>query len=291
MKKIAIATYPEKPEIQSDDLLFTELLKQSDIQLLGISWDDQETVWSDYDLVIIRSPWDYYKRENEFHLWLEKLEHQKAKVLNPVFVIRENMEKSYLRKLEDSGVSIIPTRWIAKNKTVDLKKVLTDQHWTKAVVKPTVSAGSYETFVTTFESAEKDQVQFDLTIQKSGIMIQPFMDEIISTGEISMLFFNGIFSHAVLKKPQTGDFRVQPKFGSSIVKYEPDEQLLKTAKSILQKIKSPLLYARVDGVISNGKFLLMELELIEPMLFLVYDELAPKRFADSVMENLYYTES
>lgn len=286
MKKIAIVTYPEKQEIQPDDSLFTELLEKSGAQVIGICWDDEKTVWTDFDLVIIRSPWDYYKRENEFHLWLDKLENQKANVLNPVMVIRTNMEKSYLRKLEDSGVSIIPTRWIAKNKPTSLKKILTNQHWKKAVVKPTVSAGSYETFVTTFESAETDQTQFELITKKCGVMIQPFMDEIISNGEISMLFFNGEFSHAVLKKPQQGDFRVQPKFGSSITEFQPDEVLLKTAKSIVEKVSNSLLYARVDGIISNGKFLLMELELIEPMLFLAYGKQSAKRFADAVMERL-----
>jgi len=286
MKNIAIVTYPEKPEIQPDDLLFTQLLEKSGVQVIGICWDDEKTVWSDFDLVIIRSPWDYYKRENEFHLWLDKLESQNANVLNPVMVIRANMEKSYLRKLEDSGVSIIPTRWIAKNKPTSLKKILTDQHWKKAVVKPTVSAGSYETFVTTFESAETDQAQFELITKKCGVMIQPFMDEIISNGEISMLFFNGEFSHAVLKKPQQGDFRVQPKFGSTIIEFQPDEMLLKIAKLIVEKVSNSLLYARVDGIISNGKFLLMELELIEPMLFLAYGNQSAKRFADAIMERL-----
>lgn len=285
MKKIAIVTYAENPSIQPDDLFFADVLKSRSIEISSVSWDDKNADWSDFDLVIIRSTWDYFKRENEFRLWLNDMENQKVNLMNPVSVIRENMEKSYLKKFEQNGIQIIPTEWIQQDSHENLSEILKRKNWNEVVVKPIVSAGSYETFVTSTDEAENGQVQFENILKNCGVMIQPFMKE-IEDGEISMLFFNRKFSHAVIKKPKDGDFRVQPKFGSTISLYQPDEKLLKTARQIIEQVDQPLLYARVDGVISNNQFLLMELELIEPMLFLSFDENSGHRFAEAVMERL-----
>lgn len=229
-------------------------------------WNDPSVNWSDYNYLIFRTVWDYYNFPKEFSAWLDSLENQHIKTLNPLAIVKRNQHKFYLRDLQNAGIDIIPTVFIPKNTGLNLS-FLAENNWQKAVIKPAISAGSYATTLFSIAESAKIEVEYAEIAVERDLLVQPFMPEIQTMGEISILFFNGQFSHAVLKKPKDEDFRVQSQFGGQYHIYEADASMIETAAHIVKTFGENLLYARVDGVLSNGKFLLMELELIEPDLY------------------------
>ena len=191
------------------------------------------------------------------------------------------MNKIYLRDLAARGVPIPRTAWLEAGTEADLAAVLQQHDFSRAVIKPAISATAYLTFQTTRERAEQDQPHLATILRLSGALVQEFVPE-IADGEWSLLFFGGQFSHAVLKRPQAGDFRVQTDFGGSYVAATPPPHFIAQAQEILREVDQPLLYARVDGVERGGRLVLIELELIEPALFLGAEAAAPPRFAAAI---------
>lgn len=233
-------------------------------------WNDPSVNWSDYNYLIFRTVWDYYNFPTAFAAWLDELEKQGIMTLNPLSIVKRNQHKFYLRDLQNAGIDIIPTVFIPKNTGLNLS-FLKENNWPKGVIKPAISAGSYATTLFSIEETAKIEADYADIAAESDLLVQPFMPEIQTVGEISILFFNGQFSHSVLKKPKDNDFRVQSQFGGQYEMYQPDASVLETAARIVETFSKTsderLLYARVDGVLRDGKLLLMELELIEPDLY------------------------
>ena len=148
------------------------------------------------------------------------------------------------------------------------------------MVKPAISASGYRTYSMPTAAAAQP---IDEAAAHGDFLLQPFMREIQQGGEASMIYFNHEFSHAVMKRPGESEFRVQKEYGGHEVPWDPPREVIETGKSILSKVGSTVLYARVDGVISNGEFLLMELELVEPDLFLTKGDGAGERFAENLV--------
>jgi glutathione synthase/RimK-type ligase-like ATP-grasp enzyme len=285
MTNVAFVTYNQAPNFTDDDIYAAQELTKRGITVTPALWDSETVDWKLFDLIVMRSPWDYYKRFAEFSEWLNTLEG--LPLWNPLNVIRWNYDKSYMRDLQNRGVPIVPTVVIPQGAERTLEAMIADHGWLKAIVKPTISAGAYETWMTEPQYAKDDQAAFDALLKKSAVMIQPFIPEITQAGEWSFIFFDKQFSHAVLKKPRPGDFRVQPQWGGTTEGItEPPAALLAQAELVLNAVTEPLLYARVDGVEVEGKFLLMELELIEPRLFFHNAPDASVRFADAVEKRL-----
>jgi len=201
---------------------------------------------------------------------------------NPARVVEWNLNKIYLRELKQKGVAAPETIWLKRDAQADLQTVLEERGWQKAVVKPLISATAYRTWITTPESAGNEQNAFTDLLSESGAMVQRFVEEVQTRGEWSFMFFGGKYSHAVLKKPKAGDFRVQEEYGGEAESVIPPAPLIEQARRILELIPDRLLFARVDAVEVDGDLWLMELELIEPFLFMYADPLAPQRFADAI---------
>lgn len=275
--KLAIATCSKEPHLATSDKPLPGLFAEHGITAEPAIWNDASIDWQQYDGVLIRSVWDYHLHTAEFNWWLNLLEEKKLFTLNPVATIRQNQNKFYLKQLQQKGVDIIPTLFINKTDTLDLSAVKT-QGWHTAVIKPAVSASAYLTRM--FRATELNAVEqeFKAVAAERELLVQPFIEEINTQGEISLLYFNRSYSHAVIKKPGAGDFRVQKEYGGVTEPYSADTTTIKTADAILRHIKGDLLYARVDGVIINNRFVLMELELIEPFLFLDYKTGAMQQF-------------
>jgi glutathione synthase/RimK-type ligase-like ATP-grasp enzyme len=229
-------------------------------------WNDPSVNWTDYNYLIFRTVWDYFDFPDEFAKWLDTLEHLQVKTLNPLSIVKRNQHKFYLRDLQNQGIEIIPTVFIPKNSGLDLT-FLADKNWTKAVIKPAISAGSYQTTLFNIEETDKITQEYATIAVESDLLVQPFMPEIQTMGEVSIIFFGGKFSHSILKKPKEEDFRVQSQFGGKYTVYQPGLSLISTSANIVKTFGDNLLYARVDGILKDGKFLLMELELIEPDLY------------------------
>lgn len=259
--------------------LAAEIDKKFEVDVLV--WNDPSVNWANYDCLIFRTIWDYFEFPKEFAAWLDVLENLNIKTLNPLLIIKRNQHKFYLRDLEQQGVDIIPTVFIAKNTGLDLS-FLKEKNWARAVIKPAVSAGSYLTKLFSQNEIAETEAEYDLIAQERDLLVQPFMPEIQEMGEISLLFFQGKFSHSVLKKPINDDFRVQSQFGGQYQIYLPDESVIQTAENIIKTFGGDLLYARVDGILKDGKFLLMELELIEPDLYFNYVPEAKKRYLEAL---------
>jgi glutathione synthase/RimK-type ligase-like ATP-grasp enzyme len=285
MPRIALATSAKHRELTEDDRLLLKPLAACGLEAYPAVWSDPTFAWSSCDAVIIRSCWDYHLKPEQFLLWITALETARVPVFNSPALIRWNANKTYLRDLESGGTAIVPTLWPESGVALDLRRQLQQLGWEKAVIKPRISATAYRTQLVTAEDAESTQELFEELRAGAGVMVQEFMDSIVREGEWSLIFFGGEFSHAVLKTPNRGDFRVQNDFGGTSRIADPPQRVLESASRIVASV-DPSIYARVDGVVENDQFLLMELELIEPALFLESHADAPSRFAGAIIQAL-----
>ncbi|MEM1138008.1 MAG: hypothetical protein AAGI07_19405 [Bacteroidota bacterium] len=280
--KIGIVTSRLVPNlVDSEKYLLAELQQLGEVKVL--IWNDKNVNWENYDVLIIRSIWDYYLEIAQFKKWLSYLKNTDVKVLNPISVIQQNYHKFYLKELLKNKLPIIPTYFLAREEQANFswKNWLTNHNWEHIVLKPAVSASAWHTYrlkgiaeITTF----KFPVNTDW-------LIQPFIPEIATNGEVSLMFFNRKFSHAVLKKSKQGDFRVQKEYGGTVSFFEPDKNIVGIAERILQHINGELLYCRVDGVLTENGFKIMEVELIEPELFLL-DAVVRNNFSNAIRQIL-----
>jgi glutathione synthase/RimK-type ligase-like ATP-grasp enzyme len=282
MLRLALATSSNYPNLTEDDRLLLEPLRDHGIHAHPAIWNNSTEDWSKFAGVLIRSCWDYHLQADKFLAWIQHFESANIPILNPAPLLRWNANKLYLRELDTKGIPIVPTFWPQNDTSpIAVKEGLRQLGWHKAVVKPRISATAYRTQLVTPENAASAQPLFDELHRGPGVMLQKFMDSITTEGEWSLIFFANKFSHAVLKKPQPGDFRVQNDFGGTSYLADPPAHVLAGATRAVHAV-DPVVYARVDGVVAEDRFLLMELELIEPMLFLADHPEAPTRFAVAI---------
>jgi glutathione synthase/RimK-type ligase-like ATP-grasp enzyme len=285
--KFALATAPDMPHLYEDDQLFQRALIARGHEAPAVVWDDTTVDWSAYDAIVIRSTWGYHERLPEFIQWLDHLKQLKAKVWNPVKLMKWNADKRYLLDLEDKGVPIVPTFWIyPEEQPPYLDAILETQGWLEAVVKPAISGGAYLTERFSMENAAEKQDTLHQILQTGPAMVQPYLAEIETDGEYSFIYFGGEYHFTIQKRPKSGDFRVQLEFGGSIDVINPGPELIEQANKVMRSLEYPTLYARVDGVIVDGRFLLMELELIEPYLSLEHYPGSADKMADVVISYL-----
>lgn len=285
--KITIVGYQKVERLSQgvandEDTELIDFLRGKGLDVVPTIWNDETVDWSKFDVAIIKSPWDYHNHLNEFLGWLDTLEKLGVKVLNPVEVIKWNSDKHYLKDIADKGLSVIPSEYLEKNSTFN-------NHFfeyfsaEKLVVKPCVSAGAQNTITVSRDNLEERSKEIEQLLKDQDYMVQPFVKE-IEHGEWSFLFFNGKYSHCSLKTPKKGDFRVQHYHGGSISYPVPDSLHIEQAGSYLKSLSQSTLYARVDGVLINDSFHLMELELIEPYLFLNGDNALQENYYQALLD-------
>jgi hypothetical protein len=283
-QRIAFATFEGFPDLTDDDRLAVGALAELGVRVDPVIWRDPDVDWSTFDAVVIRSCWDYHQRPNEFRAWLEELKEKNIQVWNPHEVSIWNMQKTYLGELQAKRVPVLESVWVTEGDFVDLKDLMRQNSWSKAVIKPMISAAAHNTEVFSIDTAERLQEKFDGLRDNGGVIVQQFADEITIGGEWSLMFFNKKYSHAVIKRPQNGDFRVQRDFGGTAHSIEAPLHLIDQARDVLDLVDSQLLYARVDGIERDRKLYLMELELIEPHLFFEQSRLSAQQFASALIE-------
>jgi glutathione synthase/RimK-type ligase-like ATP-grasp enzyme len=279
--KIALLTIENLDGYTTDDELIIEPLNKLGYQVEFVPWRQTTVSWSAFDAAIIRSTWDYHKSPTEFRQTLKNIESQ-TRLANSFQTVEWNLDKIYLRDLEEKGALIVPTIW--SNGIIDAIKIedwYKQLHSSEIVIKPTISASSLDTF--RVKSNEIDVSSLKNTFENRSCMIQSFMRGIVEEGEFSLFFFGGNYSHAILKSPKEADFRVQPEYGGRTQAIKPTKKLLTTAENVLGFVSPMPLYARIDFVRNeNDDFVLMELELIEPALYFDKDGQAAQRFAEAV---------
>jgi glutathione synthase/RimK-type ligase-like ATP-grasp enzyme len=273
--KLAFITYQIQEKYTSgtaydEDAELLRFLKQKGIHIEQEIWNDPDVEWTQYDLAIIKSPWDYHEHINEFYLWLEQIRSLGVQLLNSTDIVKWNSDKHYLKEIADAGLNVIPTLFLEKGTTPDISVLFLKLKTEQLIIKPCVSAGAKNTWNIRIDTVETYRDEIYELLKDESYMAQPFMPEIVD-GEWSYLFFNGRFSHSLLKKPAKGDFRVQHYHGGTISKVTASPEQIKSAGLYVEKFATDTLYARVDGVHRDGELYLMELELIEPYLFLNTD--------------------
>ncbi|WP_291879832.1 hypothetical protein [Chryseobacterium sp.] len=269
--KIAIVGYKKQERLtqgvtNDEDADLLKFLTGKGLDVVPVIWNDENVDWTIFNVAIIKSPWDYHNHLPAFLNWLNQLEKLNIRVLNPVEIIQWNSHKKYLKDIAENGLPVIASAYIDKGSDFDGR--FFDLFGTdRVVVKPCVSAGAHNTVVVTKDNLNERTEEIRRFLTTEDYMVQPFTEE-IKNGEWSFLFFNGQYSHCSLKTPKQDDFRVQHYHGGSISYPTPDPIHIEQAGAYLKSLPEPTLYARVDGVLINDSFTLMELELIEPYLFL-----------------------
>jgi glutathione synthase/RimK-type ligase-like ATP-grasp enzyme len=281
--RLAFATWRGLPELNADDLRAALALRNRGAQVDPVVWDAPGVDWTAFDAVIVRSVWDYHLRPLEFLRWVDRVEGAGTRLLNPPGVLRWNHHKSYLRDLASRGVATVPTAWLDRGSRPSLGPLLAERGWAEAVVKPAVSASAHETWRTRPAAAAADQERLQALLLAGDVLVQPLVPEVQSPGEWSFVFFGGAFSHAMLKRPREGDFRVQEELGGRAEWTVAPPALVAQALGALHAAPASGLYARVDGVESGGRLVLMEMELIEPVLYFGAEPAAADRFAAAAL--------
>ena len=280
---VALATCADYPDLCDDDRLLIPALERRGCRAEPVLWDDRARRWGDYDAVVPRSTWDYHRRLPEFLGWLDRLERESVPVWNRMPTLRWNLEKRYLRELEAAGIPVTPTVWVAKGSVVTLRDLMESVRSDALVVKPAVSASAFETWRTDRSRAKEDEARLSEMVAQRDLMVQPFLPVFETDGEISHVFIDGTFSHAVRKRPRPGDFRVQEEHGGSAERTEVSPDLVRQAARALAAAPEGTLYARVDGVVLDGGLVVTELELVEPRLYFGWHEGAADRFAQGLL--------
>jgi glutathione synthase/RimK-type ligase-like ATP-grasp enzyme len=283
---VALVTCQALANLHEDDHLLVAALAKMGIASVPAVWSDPGIEWATFGAVVMRTPWDYFERVAQFRAWLDARIAERAPLCNAPEILTWNFDKSYLQELARAGVATVPTIAIAKNDSVDIAVLARTRGWNEIVVKPTIGGGAYRTH--RFRIDELDRYAADIleTLADRGVLVQPFLPEIQDGGELSLLFFDGIFSHAVCKRPKSGDYRVQFEFGGSDESVTVSDELIVQARVCIGHAPTLPVYARVDGVVKDGKFLLMELEVFEPLMFLSRHPEAPARFARAIADRL-----
>lgn len=233
-----------------------------------VIWNDERVDWGQYDFAILKSPWDYHENVPAFYDWLNKLQACQVRLLNSASIVQWNMDKHYLQDITAAGLSVIATRFLTQgSKAGDIYPCFELFGTDRLILKPCISAGAMNTLLLTREKIAARSEEIDGLLAAAAYLVQPF-EEAVLKGEWSFLFFNGVYSHSVLKVPGKDDFRVQHYHGGSIEHREATARHIKTAGRYVHQFAPGTLYARVDGIVKEDEFYLMELELIEPYLYL-----------------------
>lgn len=278
-----------KKEVLREDELLAAALEKYNYSSVRVNWADPHYDWSSVECVIFRSTWDYFYRFEEFQKWLQRIEGQ-VKTVNPLSQIKWNMDKHYLQDLAGRGVRIVPTRYVEAGEQTTLKTVFAEGSYSRAIIKPAVSGTARHTYLIDSENVDTHEELFQTLIEKECMLVQPFLKTIAERGEVSFVVFDGKFSHAVLKKAKAGDFRVQSDFGGTVEQYQASKQEVEFAEYVVAVCEVRPIYARVDVAWNDqGEMSLVELELIEPDMWLRQNEGSAERYATAIHAHLKQT--
>jgi glutathione synthase/RimK-type ligase-like ATP-grasp enzyme len=247
-------------------------------RLEEIAWDAPDVAWEDFDAAIIGTTWDYAKQPDRFLATLKAMG-SRIPLANPPALIEWNLSKRYLAELAEQGVPSIPTLWVDRLADLTPDDIRVGVASEQIVIKPVIGAGGVNQF-----KGEADTLPPpDHPLWQQGVMIQPFMASIAEEGELSLIFFDGVFSHAVRKTPARSDYRVQSAFDGEEHAFVPAAKDLASAQAVVDALPAPALYARVDLVRRpDGELAVMECELIEPYLYPRFDASEGQNFVTAV---------
>lgn len=280
---------PEKitPYIQNvltEDALLGDALSNLGLSVTRINWDDEQFDWTSTQFVLFRTTWDYFDRYDEFSVWLENV-NTKTTLINPKSLIYWNIDKHYLLDLEAQGIRIPPTKFVSKNSSLSLNDLISNTGWQDFILKPVVSGAARHTYKIARSETHQFEKLFTSLIATESMMIQEYQHQITTKGEVAFMIFGGQFSHAVLKKAKSGDFRVQDDFGGTVEEYQASDDEIQFAEKCVQNIQPLPIYARVDVIWDNQNLPCVgEIELIEPELWFRMDKNSASKCAQQIAQ-------
>jgi glutathione synthase/RimK-type ligase-like ATP-grasp enzyme len=275
--RIALATY-EQQTVRDGDLDFlVPALRRGGATVETPAWTDAAVDWGDFDLVMVSSTWDYHRKLERFRDWLAAVD-AKTKLRNPRETIEWNLDKRYLRDLEAAGVPTIPTIWTEPGTEEEIEATVAELGWGDVVLKPVVDLGAER-----LARVETKMVARILRSLDEPGMAQPFLPSVETEGELSLVFIRCEPTHGVRKRPAPGDFRVQPQYGAGHEWVEPPDEAIRIGRRALERAPGQPLYARVDLLADAGGLRLIELELIEPNLYLAANPAAADTLAAAIL--------
>lgn len=280
--RIAVATCAVLPEPDPDQDLLLDALRQASATPTLLAWDDPDApALSTFDLVVLRSTWNYPQAASAFLAWIDAVV-QATRLLNSRDVVRWNIDKRYLLELSDAGIPTIPTVYVERDGTpFEVATIMRERSWDRIVIKPAISASSYLT--RTFEAAGTDAAQafLESTRDARAMLIQPYMTSVDDIGERSLIWIDGAWTHAIRKMPRFDDDEESVSEATAVTEEERT-----FGATVLSRVPSPesLLYARVDVVRDQqGGLCISEVELIEPSLYLLQHADALHRLVSAIV--------
>lgn len=283
MKSVVIATCNTLPDLQPGDSLMAVELAARGVRVSHAPWNGPFDPFAAADLVLVRSTWDYTAQPADFADWLRRLDGARGRVVNAPSLMAWNVDKTYLLDLAAKGASLAPTRLVAPE-AASITEGMDALGLEEAVVKPIIGAGARGLSIVRRDSPAT--IERAAEALKFNGLLQPLIPQIRTIGETSMIFFGGAFSHAVIKRARPGSILIQSEHGGTAAPVIPPEWALAEARRTIAMLPEAPDYARLDAVILDERLFLMEVELIEPELFLTHDEAAPGRLADVLMQKL-----
>jgi len=273
-------------QVLTEDDLVKEALEKRGIHTTKKDWADPKFDWSTTRFVLFRTTWDYFHRFEEFDAWLTKAS-ALTKMINPVELIRWNMDKHYLIELQEKGIPIVETAFIEKGSTVTLKELHEETGWINTVIKPAISGAGRHTYKLDPATLRIHEDIFQRIIQHESMLLQPYQESITQKGEVSHIVIDGDYSHSILKKTKEGDYRVQDDWGGTVHPYKADKKEIELAEDIVRTCSPVPVYARVDLMWNNeDKLVLGELELVEPELWFRKHPAAADLLAEAIEKML-----
>lgn len=292
-RECAFLTLSDPAGFVMDDVHAVEPLERAGWSVRAVPWDHESAEWSAFDAVVIRSTWDYQHRPDDFLSVVADIERSGVPLFNSADLVRWNVRKTYLRDLAAGGVPIVPSLFLDRVRAERIERLFEALGSEEIVLKPMISASAEGTFRLREGTWREQEAALRAELGGRALLAQPFVRAVPDEGEHSLFYFDGAFSHAVRKTPAPGDFRVQEEHGAEIAKVVPSAEVLQAGQAVMEAIPEVPLYARVDLVPANDApgHWLMELELVEPSLYLRMDPDAPQRFAEAFVRQVNKYES
>ncbi len=281
MPDVVLVTCRAMPDFDPEHAPIQEALSARGLSSEVVAWDAPYD-WAAPRACVLRSTWDYHLRREEFLAWADLIS-QRTRLFNPAHVVRWNTHKGYLRELERRGVPVLPTEWVSAA-SLSLAQLCERRGWRELVVKPAVSAGAYRTKRFGADQLEEAQRWLGALSESGDVLVQPYAPQVETSAERSILWIDGALTHAA-KRPPVLAAHAPPLDAIEPVDISSQEELF--AHRVVAPWKDELLYARVDYVLDDtGEPRLMELELVEPSLFLRLHPRAADQLAHGIARRL-----
>lgn len=280
---IVLATAADDPAISPSDRLYADALERRGCRVTGAPWDGPRAAFTGADAVVLRSTWGYYRALDEFKAWTEAMA-ASTRLFNSIDLVRWNLRKDYVEKLAAAGVRV-PRSFVVPCDVSAIGKVFDETGWAQAVVKPASGASGHSVELLRRETLAGQVAGLADEARRAGVVVQEFLPE-IEEGELSLVYFDGVFSHAIRKRPPPAEFRTNSRYKPIRTAEAPPPEVTRQGAACLATLPEMPLYARVDGVVRDGVLIVIEVEVLEPALAMDVDPSSAERFAEATLKRL-----